>query len=247
MNTIVSAFISNINDVYENSLKRYYSFGKLLLKSTTPKIIFVDEIMFELIGEDYNKKHTLIVKIDKKKSYLYGYANQLTNFYLNSEEYNKHTIEFILTICNKTEWIRDAIYLNYFKTTHFIWIDFNIRESLIGIINGCTDDEFIEKINNLVYKCNNGVRIGGVWNINYEYNIDIYRDMTWYFVGGIFGGNINSLIKFADLMKSKCIDIITSKNTLMWEVNVWYLIYKENKVLFNTYGCCIDKKMIDNY
>ena len=71
--------------------------------------------------------------------------------------------------------------------------------------------------------------------------------MTWYFVGGIFGGNINSLIKFADLMKSKCIDIITSKNTLMWEVNVWYLIYKENKVLFNTYGCCIDKKMIDNY
>ena len=247
MNTIVSAFISNINDVYENSLKRYYSFGKLLLKSDIPKIIFVDEIMYELIKEnDYDKLNTLIVKINKKILYFYNYVNYLTDFYTNSDD-PKDTLEFIMTMCSKTEWIREAISINYFKTQNFIWIDFNIRQSLTGIINGCSDEEFVEKINNLSYKTYNNVRIGGVWNLNYEYNIDIYRDMTWYFVGGIFGGNINSLIKFADLMKSKCIDIITSKNTLMWEVNVWYLIYKENKVLFNTYGCCIDKKMIDNY
>jgi hypothetical protein len=153
----------------------------------------------------------------------------------------------MLTICNKTEWIREAILLNHFKTKNFIWIDFNIRQNLTGVINGCSDEEFIEKINNLAYKCYSSVRIGGIWNNNYEFKIDIYRDKSWYFVGGIFGGNSNSLIKFADLMKTKCIDIITKKNTIMWEVNIWYLIYKENKNLFNTYGCNIDKKMIDNY
>ena len=92
MNTIVSAFVSNVNDRYDNALNRYYNFGKLLLKSNIPKIIFVDEIMFELIGDDYNKKDTLIVKINKKKSYLYDYAAHLTNFQLNSTDYTKDTI-----------------------------------------------------------------------------------------------------------------------------------------------------------
>ena len=40
---------------------------------------------------------------------------------------------------------------------------------------------------------------------------------------------------------------MTSKNTIMWEVNIWYLIYKENKELFNSYGCNHDKTLIDNY
>lgn len=247
MNTIVSAFVSNINDVNDSSITRYYNYGKLLMKSDIPKIIFVDEIMFELINEnDYNKSNTLIVKIDRKTSYFYNYVNYLTDFYVNSDD-QKNTLEFIITMCNKTEWVREAILLNPFKTTHFIWLDFNIRQSLTGVINGCSDEEFIEKINKLAYKTHNSIRISGMWNLNHEFNVDIYRDMTWYFIGGIFGGNKNCLIKFADLMKFKCIDIMMTKNTLMWEVNVWYLIYKENKHLFNTYGSCIDKKMIDNY
>jgi uncharacterized membrane-anchored protein YitT (DUF2179 family) len=125
MNTIVSAFVSNVNDRYDNALSRYYNFGRILLKSTTPKIIFVDEIMFDLIEEgDYNKKNTVIVKINKKTSYLYDYAHYLTKFQLNSTDYTKDTIEFMFTMCNKTEWMKQAITLNHFKTEHFIWIDF---------------------------------------------------------------------------------------------------------------------------
>ena len=43
MSTLVSAFVSNVNERYTDSLTRYYKFGKLLLKSNTPKIIFLDE------------------------------------------------------------------------------------------------------------------------------------------------------------------------------------------------------------
>ena len=244
MNTIVSAFVSNVNDRYDNALNRYYNFGKLLLKSNIPKIIFVDEIMFELIGDDYNKKDTLIVKINKKKSYLYDYAAHLTNFQLNSTDYTKDTIEFMFTMCNKTEWIKQAINLNHFKTTNFIWIDFGIKHIFQGL---CTDAEFVEKINSLKYKTYNNIRIGGIWNSNYKFNIDIYKDVAWYFAGGVFGGNKSSLIKFAELMKEKCIDIMTSKNTIMWEVNIWYLIYSENKGLFDIYGCNHNASLIDNY
>ena len=247
MNTIVSAFISNINERYSDSLKRYYTLGKILLKTNVPKIIYVDEIMFDLIGDDYNNSNTLIVKINKKKSYLYDYARYLTNFDLKTDEPTKDTIEYIFTMCRKTEWIREAILLNYFKTDNFIWIDFGIKHIFNGLFSYCSDKEFIEKINNLKYKTYNSVRIGGMWNLSYDYNIDIYKDIAWYFSGGIFGGNKHYLIRFADLMKSKCINIMIIKNTIMWEVNIWYLIYLENNTLFDSYGCSHDKSLIDNY
>jgi hypothetical protein len=244
MSTIVSAFVSNINERYSDSLKRYYEHGKILMKSTTPKVIFVDEIMFNLIGCDYDKTNTLIIKINKTDSYLYNYSSYLTKFHVNSTDHSKDTIEFMFTMCNKTEWVKRAIYLNHFKTEHFIWIDFGIKHIFQGLY---TNEEFVEKIDKLKDKKYNKIRIGGIWNINYEYAIDIYKDVSWYFAGGVFGGNINSLKKFGNLMKTKCIDIMTSKNTIMWEVNIWYLIYKENRELFNIYDCNHDKSLIDNY
>ena len=67
MNTIVSAFVSNINNRDDITLKRYYELSKLLLKSTVPKIFFVDETMFNLINLlDYDISNTNIVKIEKK-------------------------------------------------------------------------------------------------------------------------------------------------------------------------------------
>ena len=74
MNTIVSAFVSNVNARYEDSLTRYYNFGKLLLQSSVPKVIFVDQFMFDLIGDNYDNTTTLIIKIDTHYSYLYDYT-----------------------------------------------------------------------------------------------------------------------------------------------------------------------------
>jgi hypothetical protein len=46
----------------------------------------------------------------------------------------------------------------------------------------------------------------------------------------------------------KCLEIIHTKNTIMWEVNIWYLIYSENKELFNPYTCNNhDDSVIYNY
>lgn len=241
MNTIVSSFISDINSKYNDTIIRYHKFGKLLLKSSTKKIIYVDEEMFNLIGDEYDKNNTLIIKTSKQKSYLYDYLKHLTNFEINSTDYTKDTIEFMFTMCNKTEWVRDAIMLNHFNTENFIWIDFGIRH----IFND--DTEFIDHVNSLEYKIYNNVRIGGIWNINYHYTNDIYKNVAWYFAGGVFGGNRNSLIKFADLMKEKCIKIITTKHTIMWEVNIWYLIYIENKELFNIYQCEHNSSLLCNY
>ena len=243
MNTIVSAFVSNINNRDDITLKRYYELSKLLLKSTVPKIFFVDETMFNLINLlDYDISNTNIVKIKKKDIYLYEYINSLSQFNLNTDNPNKDTIEYIITQCNKTEWVKSAIELNTFNTNNFIWVDFGIR-----YIFNCSDKEFIEKIDELKYKVYKNVRIGNIWNLQNSYNINIYKDIAWYFAGGIFGGNKESLLHFSNKIKEKCIDIILTKNTLMWEVNIWYLIYNENKEIFDNYSCNHNNSIIDNY
>ena len=92
------------------------------------------------------------------------------------------------------------------------------------------------------------MRIGGIWDVKYIYPIDIYKDIAWYFAGGVFGGNKQTLLQFADLMMTKCIQIIEERNAIMWEVNIWYLIYLEcNIPLFNIYNCDHNSSIIDNY
>lgn len=48
-------------------------------------------------------------------------------------------------------------------------------------------------------------------------------------------------------MKKKCAEIIQSKRSIMWEVNIWYLIYLENKNLFSPYICNHDESILKNY
>jgi hypothetical protein len=243
MTTIVSAFISNVNSRIDRNIDNYYTLGKLLLKSSTPKIIFLDENMYNLIQDnDYNKENTLIIKYDKNESYLYNYINSLHNFKLNTDNPSKDTIEYMFTMCNKTEWLRKAIDNDIFKSENFIWLDFGIKQ-----VYSCSDNDFIQKINKLRHKKYDKVRIGHIWDLSLQYNIDVLRQISWYFAGGVFGGNKNSLLKFADLMKEKCIEIMNIADTIMWEVNIWYILYKENPELFEPYPCDHSNSIIDNY
>ena len=243
MTTIISAFINNDNFDDNYIFYKYYQNGKLLLKSCVPKIIFLDETMLNLVGEDYDKSNTIIIKIKKEDNYLYNYKELVTNFDLCSNNPNKDTIDYIFTMCNKTEWMKTAILLNNFNTENFIWVDFGIRHMFTNV----SDEEFIEKINNLQNKIYNNIRIAKIWDIDITYCVNIWRDIAWYFAGSIFGGNKTQLILFADKTKDKCIEIITTKNNLMWEVNIWYLVYLDNKELFDTYYCNHDNSIIDNY
>jgi hypothetical protein len=119
MNTIVTAFINNVNNRYTNTIDVYYNYGKLLLKSNVPKVIFVDEDMYNLIGNNYEKNNTLIIKINKNSMYFYEHINELTNFQLNTDNPSKDTNEFMFIMCNKTEWVKKAIELNHFDTNNF--------------------------------------------------------------------------------------------------------------------------------
>jgi len=242
MTTIVSAFISNMNKDKNRNFDYYLELGKLLLKTNIPKIIYVDEIMYEKI-KDYNNENTLIVLYDMKSSYLYKYINDefLSNFNLNSTNLEKDTKEYMFTMCNKTEWVKEAIEINHFHSDNFMWIDFGIRH-----VFRC-DDSFTKYIENLNNKQYNKIRIASIWNPEVNININIYKDIAWYFAGGVFGGNSESLILFSEKMREQCLKIITERKEIMWEVNIWYLIYKDNKHLFDFYQSDHNEIIVSNY
>jgi hypothetical protein len=240
MTTIVSGFLSISNG--NRSFDKYVELGIKLLNINVPKIIFVDEIMYLKI-KCYENEYTKIILYDTKESYLYPYINEdcLPNFKVNTDLHSKDTMEYMFIQCNKTEWIKNAIEINYFNTNQFVWIDFGIRHVITS------DDNLNKYILNLQNKAFTKVRIASIWDVNNFYNINIYENVAWYFAGGVFGGDKDLLLVFSEKIKTQCLKIITEHQTLMWEVNIWYLIYQENQELFDCYACNHNDSILDNY
>jgi hypothetical protein len=243
MTTLVTGFLTNVNQKVDCNMDNFINLGMLLLKAKIPKIVFVDEEMYKII-KTHENEYTRIVLIKKTDYELYQYMNNdvLTNFSLNTDNPAKDTIEFMFTMCNKTEWIRQAIDLNYFNSVQFVWVDFGIRH-----VFRCDDEKYINILESLNDKKYENIRIGTIWDLQLMYNFNICKDITWYFAGGVFGGNKENLLHFANLMKEKSLHIISHEKTIMWEVNIWYLIYLENNNLFQTYHCGHDDTIILNY
>jgi hypothetical protein len=242
MTIIVSAFLENVNKRKDRNTEKYFEYGKKLLSVPIQKIIFMDENCFDMF-KIFQNDYTVIIPFKKKNMYFYEkeYFDKITKFNINSTCPEKDTLEYMFTICYKSEFIKDAI--NYFKKNEqFIWIDFGINH-----VMKCSDTEFQQKIINMCFKNYDNVRIASIWDVNCNYSIDIYKDISWYFAGGIFGGNSTYLLKFADLVKENCIKIIKEYNTLMWEVNVYFLVYRKNKELFSLYKSDHNNSIIDNY
>jgi hypothetical protein len=241
MTTIVSAFITNINNRQEITTEDYIEHGIKLLSVNVFKIVFIDYLIFDRFS-NYSNENTYLVSVKKMDNYLYNHHSLITNS-VNTLNTTKDTIEYMFTICHKTEWIRQSILMNVFKTDQFIWIDFGIYR----IYRNLSDNDFINIIKNMTKHKYENIRIASIWKTNVDFNVDIYKTVAWYFAGGVFGGNSDVLIHFAELMKQKCIEIIKDKNTIMWEVNIWYLLYKSNPSMFDCYLCDHDVSILINY
>ena len=44
-----------------------------------------------------------------------------------------------------------------------------------------------------------------------------------------------------------CIDIMNQKKTIMWEVNVWFLVFSRYPDLFHLYQSDHNNTIVDNY
>uniref|UniRef100_A0A6C0AZ36 Glycosyltransferase n=1 Tax=viral metagenome TaxID=1070528 RepID=A0A6C0AZ36_9ZZZZ len=242
MTTIVTAFLftNNQNKGLHRNIDSYMEHGKKLLLSDKNMVIFMEEDIYNQyykdIQFDENKRFYFI---KRENLYLYDYYEQLENFNIITDNPGKDTIDFIFVQCHKTEWVKEAIEKNPFNSEQFVWVDFCIYHVIRN------DEIFYSCINEITEKKHeNCIRIAtGIANAG----IDIYRQIKWSFLGGIFGGDKDTLLFFAEKMKEKCISIITTHKTIMWEINIWYLLHEDNPTLFSGYIAGHNASMMQLY
>ena len=228
---LVSAFI--LLDNHYQGLDFYIKNGEKLLAIDMNKVVFIDERVVHLF-EKYKSVCTHIIPVSHKDNYLLEYLPRLQQ--ITEGNPAKDTTQFYSIMCNKTEWVRQAIQANLYDSDYYTWIDFGIYKIF---------DENL-RIDSLK-KCYDNIRIGHIWDLNRVFNININKRICWYFAGGIFGGNKKSLIEFADIMITKTLEYIDIHNALVWEVNIWFMIYKQHPALFSPYLCNHNNSIVNHY
>jgi hypothetical protein len=260
--TIVTAFINGINVREDRKTDEYMRLGKELLKIPIPKIVFMDrktfkEYFFNSTAIKYNHKNNIFlyesiefpttnfIPIEYEEMYLFQrYLNKKTeNFDIITKNPKKDTIEFMMVQCMKTEWMKQCIEMDIYESSQFSWIDFG---AFHFIQNETVFQEGILKMSCQSY--DEQVRIPCGKPPDYTYfSKNVYHHVIWLFLGSIFGGGKTPLLQFAKLVKEKCEMILKTKHHLMWEINIWYLVFYENIHLFSRYIVGHDKNMLEKY
>jgi hypothetical protein len=227
--TIVTAFIANVNNISYRNTEKYIAYGKKLLEIPVPKIVFIDTESYDTYFSSFCDEHTHFIVFNLSDMYFEEYKHLITDFDLVTDNKSKDTMEYMFVQCYKTEWVRKAIEMDIYKTDQFIWIDF-------GIYHMVNDDSIFENaILNISKKSYSKLRISSFKPHNYVCTHNVYKRITWNFAGSIFGGDKKSLITFADIVKDKVIETIEKKNTIMWEICIWYLVKNTVPDLFDCY------------
>ena len=268
---IVSALITNINK--NRNTTDYINYCKHLFNNNISQVLFLEKAVFFqyahiLIhidgdgGMEYNQflyetkvyeyvkyRTKIFVFFEKADIYLYNYQHALAPFELITNKPDKDTLEYMFIQCHKTEWVKMATQLFGGNTAQeYMWIDFGIyhmfneeKELFLGAIQNL--------YNRVIHRTNDKIRTASCWSPEmYDiYSATVYTKIMWLFAGSVFGGSTENVVRFADRMKQKCLQIIQDHKRLMREVNVWALLYKETPDFFDLYNCGHDNTIITNY
>ena len=179
------------------------------------------------------------VFFEKSDMYLESVRETITSFSVDTPHPAKDTLDYMFVQCHKTEWVAMAIALDASRgddhgSELYVWLDFGIRHMFSSDI--ACDMALYGLRDRVVGKCLTGRVIApSCWNASNRYYQDVYRNIFWVFAGSVFGGDAAVLREFARRTKAKCLSIVREHHHLMWEVNVWYLVFLDCREMFALY------------
>jgi len=189
--------------------------------------------------------HIRFVFFEKTDLFLWKHQSLATAFSLNTGNPTKDTLEYMMVQCQKSEWlaIAEALSRQYEiegrGKKEYTWIDFGVFHMFKGKIDTFQIElyKMRNRVNRRILQYGESTRVlfARCWDPNHSFYGDIYRDVNWTFAGSVFGGGSAAVLRFAQLMRDKCFQILNERHTLMWEINVWLLIYRDNPELFGMY------------
>jgi hypothetical protein len=129
----------------------------------------------------------------------------------------KDTLNFLIIMNAKPEFVARAIQSDIFSASHYYWIDF-------GVFHVIKDTEAAQKylVDLSTRELKNVLSIPGCCGKG-EY--DYFNRICWRFCGGVFAGDRASLLKFYEAVCSEYKNV-----PLTWEVNLWAYLEAHGKI-----------------
>lgn len=223
--TFVSAFIKIYETPFENK-DIEWRIGKFRIIAETgiQLCIYIspeyETIITEFVKEFPNVKIMKIVSIQDTFVFkVYQEANKSNLITLpNHRNEPKDTVNYMLAINSKVEFINDAIQQNPWSSTHFAWIDFSIAYVLKDIERS---KEFLRILAKRTF-APKFFTIPGCWSKYMGENDEIIlNQINWRFCGGFLLGDKESVAKFSSLCMEYFPRFIQKYRKLVWEVNLW--------------------------
>jgi len=207
--------------------------------------------------------HITFVFFEMADLFLLPYRAMAHKFVLNTGNPSKDTLEYMMVQCQKTEWMAIAISVaitakssvanaSVANAYEYVWIDFGAFHMFQGKIDIFQTELYYMRSRIQRRLLDSGcessrICFASCWNPNMAYYGNIYKDVNWLFAGSVFGGGTQILNNFAMRMREKCLQILREKNTLMWEINIWAILYREAEHLCRLYSSDHSEMIVRGY
>ena len=135
----------------------------------------------------------------------------------NTRKPNKDTMNYMILMNSKIEFIQKAIDLNHFQSTHFAWIDFSIFyimkdvESSLNYLRMLSKSTLADRF----------LTFPGCWDVGVGKPY-LHDAINWRYCGGFFVGDMESLQEFYKLYRIYFPKYLKETKTMLWEVNIWH-------------------------
>lgn len=220
MTTFVTAFL----DLYEDrsqdkSVDTCFNHFSTLCSADISLVVFLSKCYMDKLHAKKAKKtkaniHYIPIELADLETYKEAVDNPLA--LPESRTPHHDTLHFMILMNAKIEFVKKAIDINPFKTTHFAWIDFSICHVFKHIPNSL---QFLHLISiSSLSKC---LTFPGCWEKGQG---ALYLDhaINWRYCGGFFLGDAQSLQDFYTLYRTLFPTFLSATKTMLWEVNIWH-------------------------
>ena len=264
---IISCFydISTIEDNkinYKSEDIYFKNAANFILKLPYYLIIFIDDNTNSQRIENRILKSrlehldkTVIIKKKINETYYYSYINKIQkiNTQNNLIQISRNFNPYYLSITyNKLFFVKYAIELNPFSSSHFIWIDFGISYVLNSINSNILFNELRiimknipDKIRQMSLSYSDNQKVNNQIGNKYI-SINAHTAFIKKLAGGLFSGNKENLITYFDLFKNKIDSLLTNNKYYIDEV-IMTMVYLGNKELFTLYYGCYESIILNYY
>ena len=225
MTTFVTSFI-NVNNNEEKTIHWRIDKFMELVRSGIQLCVYIDSSLSERIKEKtLNFSNVKIMQmVLLKETKMYQFCQNIDILQLPfTNNIAKDTMDYLILINSKVEFMYDAINKNPWKSDFFAWIDFSIYHVFNNIPLCNINLHQIQHYSKKELKNDETFLLipGCLRRITKDETHFIIGQVYWRFCGGFFFGNKKSITKLYNHQIEYFPIFLTLYNTLVWEVNFW--------------------------